>query len=103
MSVALGGITPPAPRCAVAHVGRDDQRALAADLHACHAFVPALDDTSAAEEKVERFACDRANCRIWRPYCRASQGRKASRCSGLLTGFPVDGFCASALFYIDFL
>src|SRR5688572_3182423 len=35
--------------CAVAKIGGDDQHALAAFLHALHAFVPALDDHAGAE------------------------------------------------------
>ncbi len=54
-------MTPPAPRCAIAERGRDDQRALAADLHGGDAFVPALDDAAAADRKFERIvAVDRA-------------------------------------------
>src|SRR5262245_59019520 len=41
---------------AVAEVGRDQQRALAADLHAGHALVPALDDLALAEAERERAA-----------------------------------------------
>src|SRR6185369_3924989 len=39
----------------VAHVGRDGERALATDLHAGHAFVPAANDLAAAEAEVERL------------------------------------------------
>src|SRR5260370_32584547 len=41
---------------AVAQSGRDDELALAADLHAGHALVPALDDPTGAELKGERLA-----------------------------------------------
>src|SRR6185437_13286659 len=40
---------------AVTQRGRDDQRALAAFLHAGDAFVPALDDLAAAEIELERL------------------------------------------------
>ena len=52
-SVAPGGMTPPAPRVAVAHVRRDHEPALAADLHADHALVPARDHQAGAERKLE--------------------------------------------------
>ncbi len=45
-----------APAVAVAVVGRDHQRALASDLHALEAFVPAADDLLFAEVEGERFA-----------------------------------------------
>src|SRR5206468_3128677 len=41
---------------AVAELRRDLQLALAADLHAFHTFVPALDDLSGAERELERLA-----------------------------------------------
>src|SRR5262245_66275600 len=41
---------------AVAERGRDGEQAGAADLHALHAFVPALDDHAGAERKLERLA-----------------------------------------------
>jgi hypothetical protein len=45
------------PAVAVAVVRRiNDQRALAADLHAGHAFIPAADDLAGAEREGERFA-----------------------------------------------
>src|SRR5688572_32148074 len=40
---------------AVAEVGRDHELALAADLHAGDALVPALDDLAGAELEVERL------------------------------------------------
>src|SRR6185312_11496004 len=40
---------------AVAERGRDDQGALAADLHRSDALVPALDDAAAADRKLERL------------------------------------------------
>src|SRR5215475_9302437 len=46
---------------AVAELGRDDQRALAADLHAGDALVPAGDHATHADRKLERLlAIDRA-------------------------------------------
>src|SRR5690242_14022241 len=45
---------------AVAELGRDDQRALAADLHGGDAFIPSLDHHAAADLKLERLpAVDR--------------------------------------------
>src|SRR5262245_34814650 len=41
---------------AVAELGRDGELALAADLHACDALVPALDHVALAERKHERLA-----------------------------------------------
>src|ERR1700722_1112326 len=41
---------------AVAEVGRDDQLAAAAHLHALHALVPALDDLPDTEAELERLA-----------------------------------------------
>src|SRR6185369_1068759 len=41
---------------AVAELGRDGELALAADLHAGHALVPALDDVALAEREHERLA-----------------------------------------------
>src|SRR5262249_35450632 len=41
---------------AVAERGRDGELARAADLHALHALVPALDDVAAAEREYERVA-----------------------------------------------
>src|SRR6185369_4196421 len=40
---------------AIAERGRDDQRALAADLHGSDTFVPALDDAALADRKIERL------------------------------------------------
>src|ERR1700683_2144974 len=49
------------PACAVAKSGRDDERALAADLHGRDAFVPAGDDLMGADLELERLvAIDRA-------------------------------------------
>src|SRR4051812_18564605 len=41
---------------AVAELGRDDERALAADLHCGHAFIPARDDALHPDRKFERPA-----------------------------------------------
>src|SRR4029077_6859807 len=41
---------------AIAHVGRDDQRALPTNLHARDALVPTLDHAAPTQRKVERFA-----------------------------------------------
>src|SRR5271155_3617812 len=41
---------------AVAQVRRNDQRALAADMHGGDAFVPALDDLALADREGKRFA-----------------------------------------------
>src|SRR5690242_12581214 len=44
----------------IAERGRNDQRALAADLHRGNAFVPALDDLALSDRKFERLvAVDR--------------------------------------------
>src|SRR5262249_57170162 len=40
---------------AVAERGRNDQRALAADLHGGDALVPALDDAALADREIERL------------------------------------------------
>lgn len=50
-----GNIAPGAAR-AIAHLGRDHERALAADLHAGDTFVPAADHLPRAEIEVERLA-----------------------------------------------
>src|SRR5690606_9637985 len=42
--------------CAVAHMRRNDQGALAANFHAGHTLIPAPDDLLPAEEKDERLA-----------------------------------------------
>ncbi len=55
-SVEFGGNVVPLSVAAVAEVRRDDESALAADLHAGHALVPALDDSAGAERKGERLA-----------------------------------------------
>src|SRR5215204_4733130 len=45
---------------AIAETGRDDERALATNLHARHALVPTLDDPALADRKLERLvAIDR--------------------------------------------
>src|SRR3954471_1109039 len=41
---------------AVGEVGGDGQLAAAADLHALHALVPALDDPAATQREAERLA-----------------------------------------------
>src|SRR5262245_16004303 len=47
---------PADPARAVAEIGRDDEGALAADLHRGNAFVPARDDLPSADRKLERLA-----------------------------------------------
>src|SRR3989338_4192870 len=39
----------------ITQVRGDNQRALSADLHACHPLIPALDDAPRAERKIERL------------------------------------------------
>ncbi len=80
-SVAFGGITPPAPLRAVALFRRNHEPTLAADLHALHAFIPALDHLPAAERKAERLDCDRASCRTSCPSSPEPSDRRASRCN----------------------
>src|SRR5580765_7568792 len=48
------------PGCAVTHLGRDRELALAADSHALHPLVPAGDDLAGAETELERLAANRA-------------------------------------------
>ena len=42
--------------CAVTEISRDDQAALATDLHPCHTEVPPLDNIALAQAKDERLA-----------------------------------------------
>ena len=63
---------------AIAELGRDDQRALAADLHGGDAFVPAGDDLVLADRKLERLAAIDRSSRISCPWRRS---RRASRCN----------------------
>ena len=87
---------------AVAVRRRDDQRALAADVHAHHALVPSPDDAPGAKREGERGPAvagtvESGAVRIGlRTVVEPPGVMDADR-------FPGDGFSASALFHIDFL
>src|SRR5688572_14468502 len=82
-----------APR-AIAELGRDDEHALAADLHAGHALVPALDHPAAAQGKRERPAPARAVELLSAHVLR----RRIMQPAGVvdLDGLPGNGFVALA-------
>src|SRR5260221_8840894 len=87
---------------AVAHVGRNDQRALAANLHSRDTHVPALDHAAAAHWKVEWHVAIPRTVelaalvvglgRVVQPPCVLDNRHLAG-----------GGFRASSLFHIDFL
>jgi hypothetical protein len=77
----LGGITPPAPRGAVAQLGRDGQHAGAADLHALHAFVPAAITWPAPSVELEGLAAVLARVEL-RP--RPSAARRVVQPAGVV-------------------
>src|SRR5688500_7912896 len=82
-----------APR-AIAELGRDDEQALASDLHAGHALVPALDHPAASQGKRERPAPARAVELLSALVLR----RRIMQPAGVvhLDGIPGNGFLALA-------
>src|SRR4029078_12706788 len=87
---------------AIAQVGRDDQRALPANLHARHALVPTLDHAAPTQREVERLAGVAGAVELAPLLVRFGRVIKPP---GVMDNdnFPGRSFRSSSLFYIYFL